>query len=221
MHVMLMRKAWIWVFLLSLAACQQPSLIPTLTPTVSLPTDTPTPAVPTLTPTPTIYVVQPGDTLSVIAAKLGIPMEELQKANNIADPNMIQVGQRLTIPGPTPMPTETVPPTVTPTPDIPPQLEIVDVIGRGAPNTETVILVNRGRPVYLQNWSLRDAQGNAFVFPNLYLGEGAELRVHTGKGENTPQHLYWNRDTPVWEETGDTAFLADERGVIYASKPLD
>ena len=69
--------------------------------------------------------------------------------------------------------------------------------------------------------TLRDAQGNVYVFPKLYLGTGAEIRVHTGRGENTPLHLYWNRDTAVWQEAGDTAVVADERGVIYASKPLE
>jgi LysM repeat protein len=152
-------------------------------------------------------------------------VEWIIEANNIQDPNVIQVGQKLIIPRPTPVskatPTETVPPTATPTPNVPPQLEIVSVSGRGAPEAEVVVITNRGRSVSLKGWTLRDAQGNAFVFPDLYLGTGAEVRVHTGKGENTPLHLYWNRETAVWQENGDTAILADDRGVVYASKPLD
>ena len=57
----------------------------------------------------------------------------LNMANGIQDPNVIKVNQRLVIPGPTPVATATVPPTLTPTPNIPPKLEIVDVLGRGAP----------------------------------------------------------------------------------------
>ena len=180
-----------------------------------------TPVPPTPSPTPVIYVVQPGDSLSGIAFQYDVSIEALVEANGIADTNVIRVGQKLIIPGPTPIPTATLPPTVTPTPHIPPELEIIDVIGRGALATETVIIANRGRGFTIEGWTLRDAQGNVYVFPKLYLGTGAEIRVHTGRGENTPLHLYWNRDTAVWQEAGDTAVVADERGVIYASKPLD
>jgi LysM repeat protein len=178
-----------------------------------------TPA-PVPTWTPIVYVIQPGDSLSGIAYRFDVPIEELAKANGIEDPNVIAAGQRLIIPGPTQEPTATVPPTATPTPEVPPQLEIVDVIGRGAPGVETVIIANRGRAVSLTGWSLRDAQGNAYVFPNLYLAPGAEVRVHTGAGEDTPLHLYWNRETAVWEGK-DMAVLADPDGVMYAAKPLD
>jgi murein DD-endopeptidase MepM/ murein hydrolase activator NlpD len=167
------------------------------------------------------YVIQPGDSLSVIAGQFGLTVEELAEANGISDPNVIKVGQVLVIPGPTPVPTATVLPTATPTLDVPPQLEIVDVIGRGAPSAETVIIFNRGHSLSLYQWTLRDAQGNAFVFPDLYLASGAEVRIHTGVGEDTPQHLYWNREAAVWEEAGDMVVLADERGVMHAAKPLE
>ena len=219
---------------LALSACiPKETGLPTLTPTPSraaVPSRTPTPSppavptptapIPAPTPTPVIYVVQDGDSLSGIAVQFGIPLEELAKANEISDPNVIAAGQRLIIPGPTPPPTATVMPTQTPTVDVPPQLEIVDVIGRGAPNAETVIIANRGRPLSLHLWTLRDAQGNAYVFPRVYLAQGTELRVHTGVGDDTPLHLYWGREAPVWAEAGDTAILADERGVMYATKPL-
>ncbi|MBN1639605.1 MAG: LysM peptidoglycan-binding domain-containing protein [Anaerolineae bacterium] len=220
---------------LALSACiPKETGLPTLTPTPSratIPTRTstpsppvvPTPTEPAPTPssTPIVYVVRSGDSLSGIAFQFDIPIEDLAKANQIEDPNLIREGQRLVIPGPTPLPTATVLPTETPTVDIPPQIEIVDVIGRGAPSTETVIIANRGRPLSLYLWTLRDAQGNAFVFPNIYLAQGTELRVHTGVGEDTPLHLYWNRDEAVWDEAGDTAILADEQAVLYASKSLE
>ena len=210
--------------ILALAACRRQTVPPTLAPT---PTQAPHPtatamlALPTPSPTPVIHVVQPGDSLSAIAFAYDVSVEALVQANNIEDTNVIRVGQKLIIPGPTAIPTATLPPTMTPTPHIPPELEIVDVIGRGAAEAETVIIANQGRSFTIKGWTLRDAQGNVYVFPDLYLGTGAEIRVHTGWGENTPLHLYWNRDTAVWQEAGDTAVIADERGVIYASKSLD
>lgn len=45
-----------------------------------------------------VYVVQPGDLLGVIAANLGVSLEALQAANDITDPNLIQVGDELIIP---------------------------------------------------------------------------------------------------------------------------
>ena len=44
-----------------------------------------------------IYQVQQGDTLEAIAKKSGVSMEQLTRWNNIQDPNMIQVGSKLTI----------------------------------------------------------------------------------------------------------------------------
>jgi LysM repeat protein len=220
-------RYWILGLVALITACiPKETGLPTLTATLVRSTPTPTvaqtqPALPSPTATPVTYVVQPGDSLSGIAARFGVPMDELAKANGIQDPNVIKVNQRLVIPGPTPVATATVPPTATPTPAIPPQLEIVDVIGRGAPSAETVIVVNKGHGLTLHHWTLRDAQNNAFLFPDLYLAPDAEVRIHTGMGNSTPQHLYWNRDTAVWEEPGDTVILADERGVIHATKPLD
>ena len=73
---------------------------PTAVPTPSasnLPTPTPTPS---LVPTPTIreYVVQAGDTLTAIAQQYGVTVTALAEFNQITDPNVISVGQRLQIP---------------------------------------------------------------------------------------------------------------------------
>ncbi len=44
------------------------------------------------------YTVQAGDTLGKIAAEFGVTVQDLQKANNISDPDLISVGQELIIP---------------------------------------------------------------------------------------------------------------------------
>jgi len=74
---------------------------PTATPTI-VPTATPAPSpVPTAVPTPVpqqTYTVVAGDTLALIAQRFGTTVEALLAANDIDDPNTINVGQVLVIP---------------------------------------------------------------------------------------------------------------------------
>ncbi|MEA3328051.1 MAG: peptidoglycan DD-metalloendopeptidase family protein [Chloroflexota bacterium] len=45
------------------------------------------------------YIVQQGDTLSSITLRFGISLDELLSANDISDPNSVNIGRRLIIPG--------------------------------------------------------------------------------------------------------------------------
>lgn len=49
------------------------------------------------------YVVQPGDTLGEIAIRYSVPLETIIEANNISNPNILEIGQVLTIPAPQPI----------------------------------------------------------------------------------------------------------------------
>ena len=44
-----------------------------------------------------VYTVVGGDVLSGIAIRFGVTVSEIQQWNNIANPNLIQIGQKLTI----------------------------------------------------------------------------------------------------------------------------
>lgn len=46
-----------------------------------------------------VYVVQEGDTLGTIALRFGVTVDEIISVNPIADPNALNIGQRLNIPG--------------------------------------------------------------------------------------------------------------------------
>jgi murein DD-endopeptidase MepM/ murein hydrolase activator NlpD len=72
-----------------------------------------TPGGPILTPTPDAphslpsvrteveqYTVQPGDTLGQIAGRYGVSVEQIVQANTLANANLLEVGQALTIPAP-------------------------------------------------------------------------------------------------------------------------
>lgn len=91
---------------------QQVTLLITPVPT---PTAT-SPAQPTAAPV--TYTIKAGDTLSGIADLFGVTVDDIVRANNMADPNALQVGQVLTIParGSLPTPTGTATPLITPSP---------------------------------------------------------------------------------------------------------
>lgn len=85
--------------------------VPTATPTPPpVPTDTatpsasPTPTVPpTSTPAPlppavTVHIVRPGETLLGLAAAYDASVEAIRSANDLSDPNLIFVDQRLIVP---------------------------------------------------------------------------------------------------------------------------
>jgi len=74
--------------------------LPPVSPTVAPPpAPTPTPAKPAGTVPGQHYVVQEGDTLNAIAEKFGVPIEEIVKANNLTNPDVLSIGQELIIPG--------------------------------------------------------------------------------------------------------------------------
>ena len=54
------------------------------------------------TPEAPVYVVQAGDTLFSIAQRFGTTVESIVAANDIVDPSLISVGQKLIIPTPQP-----------------------------------------------------------------------------------------------------------------------
>jgi LysM repeat protein len=88
------------------------------------PAPTPAPTQPPATGTPPppsggVYVVQPGDTLSRIAARFGVTIQAIMSANGITNPNLIFVGQRLTIPGASSTPVPTQPPATSTPPATP------------------------------------------------------------------------------------------------------
>jgi putative chitinase len=70
-------------------------------PAPSTPAPAPAPSTPAPAPAPTggSYTVRPGDTLSGIAARHGSTVDAIARANGISNPDFIQVGQHLTIPG--------------------------------------------------------------------------------------------------------------------------
>jgi len=75
----------------------------------------------------TTYTVESGDTLFAIARRFDVTPQSLIDANNIDDPNLLFVGQQLTIPISAP-PASTPAPSVTPTSNITPTLSVTPTL---------------------------------------------------------------------------------------------
>ena len=78
-----------------------------MTPVIQIrPNYTPTPdsphPIPGLRKDPEQYTVQPGDTLMQIANRYGVTVEQIVEANQLANPDLLEVGQLLEIPAPPP-----------------------------------------------------------------------------------------------------------------------
>ncbi len=90
------------------SASPSPTATPVPTPTpapVPTPAPAPTPAptpTPTATPAPSpiVHVVARGETLSSIAELYGVTVQAIEDANEIDNPSLIIVGQKLVIPAP-------------------------------------------------------------------------------------------------------------------------
>ncbi|GHH22125.1 lamin tail domain-containing protein [Streptomyces rubradiris] len=85
-------------------------------------------------------------------------------------------------------------------------------------NGEWVQLKNTsGQAVSLKGWVLKDASNHKYVFPNIKIGAGKYLKIHTGSGTNTASDRYQGRRAYVWNNDKDTATLTKAGGAKVAS----
>lgn len=229
---------------------ETPTATPTLPPGVAVQT---TQSAVTPTPPPTVHVVQAGDTISGLALLYDVPGEDIIAANNLQNPNFLQVGMELIIPVGglsqatatfTPAPTAT----DTPIPFEPPsadmtataaaeagatatslptplpstgelQIEISEILAAGEVEQEQVTITNGGdRLADMQGWTLSDANGNVYTFPNFRLWAGGNVLVHTRIGQDgtPPANFYWGKLEAVWSR-GEVATLKDQNGETLAT----
>lgn len=67
---------------------------------------------------------------------------------------------------------------------------------------------NTTRPLSLKGYRIRDAASHVYFFPPTFvLKARSTVLVHTGKGRNSANHLYWDSGNYIWNNTGDTARL--------------
>jgi hypothetical protein len=84
---------------------------------------------------------------------------------------------------------------------------------------EYVLIRNTGSAaVNLKGWRLQD--GNAhhvYLFPDVSLAPGAELKLWTKSGLDDGANLYWAQRGAVWNNEGDTGTLSDPTGAVVSS----
>lgn len=81
-------------------------------------------------------------------------------------------------------------------------------------NDEYVTMMNLGSDLEIGGWTLSDEADHRYVFPDFTWATGVELRLHTGFGTDGDGVFYWNSNSPIWNNTGDTLRLDDESGVM-------
>lgn len=107
-------------------------------------------------------------------------------------------------------------------PAIPPVRDLLvsisEVIGTGDINSEAVyIKSNADTAVQLENWTLEDADGNVYKFPNIQIiRKGIIIPLYSRSGHNTPFELYWGLSEAAWQ-SGETVVLKDPDGNIQAT----
>jgi endonuclease YncB( thermonuclease family) len=88
-------------------------------------------------------------------------------------------------------------------------------------NGEFVRLLNAGdTEVNLSGFTLRDAGPNVYAFGDVILGSQQSITIYTGCGQDKQNELYWCAELPVWNNSGDTAFLNDAAGLYVDHREI-
>jgi len=217
--------------------------LPTLDPSLLPPNigviETPTP-VPTDESGCPVYIIKQGDILGRVAPTFGVTVDDIMRANKLTerDVTRLQVGQKIIIPVAgcgLPAPTETRQPSPTRTPTPTPiatsttapavtdgmRLEVMQILNPGDITAEGVELRNvSGGMVDLSGWTIREAGGKVFTFPDVGLFDGGRVIVFTRAGENTPLALFWGLGEAVWDDAGQSITIVDGEGNVQFNAPL-
>lgn len=80
-------------------------------------------------------------------------------------------------------------------------------------NDETVTIKNVGTStVRLGGFRLSDRSNLTYIFPEISLRGGASITLHSGRGRDSARDLYWGSTNPIWNNSGDGAYLRDTEG---------
>ncbi|MEX1019367.1 MAG: LysM peptidoglycan-binding domain-containing protein [Litorilinea sp.] len=156
------------------------------------------------------YVVQAGDSLSIIAGRYNITIDDIVRANNLANPDSIFSGQRLVIPLQGQRAAEQ---NAEPSAPLGEGVEIAIVENPGEHAGENVLIVNESNLAFsLLGWQLLREGGPTYTFGNVPLFPGSSVRVHTRAGEDSSIDLFWGESSAHWQ-SNSVARLVNTQGV--------
>ena len=83
-------------------------------------------------------------------------------------------------------------------------------------NREVVRVTNNSARVRrLTGWTLREkGSGHVYRFSRTRLRPGQSVTVHTGRGDDSGRHRYWDLYHYVWDNTGGDAVLRNRAGRV-------
>lgn len=156
------------------------------------------------------YVVQVGDSLSLIANRYNITIDDIVRANNLANPDSIFSGQRLVIPL---QGRQAAAQSNEPAAPLGEGVEIALVENPGEHASEGVLIVNESNLAFsLLGWQLVRDGGPTYTFGNVPLFPGSSVRLHTRSGEDSSIDLYWGESGAQWN-SNSVARLVNAQGV--------
>lgn len=88
---------------------------------------------------------------------------------------------------------------------------------------EYVVFENGGETgLDLSGWTVADAVGHTYTVPDgTTLDTGDRLTLHTGTGRDGSSDLYWNAESPIWNNDGDTVTVSDRSGTLVLHETYD
>lgn len=169
----------------------------------------------------TSALLQIGQTLIIPNEGCALTAELLQATEAAAETPSLTPSPSGTPPTATFTPSLSPTPSHTPTSTLPAtaanaQVEILRVISPGVITSEGVEIRNNGAVIDLNGWTLEDADGNTFTFPEQRLFQGGSLTVFSRVGDDTAIALFWDRDTAALA-SGDILTLTDRNGRVQST----
>lgn len=80
-------------------------------------------------------------------------------------------------------------------------------------NQEIIRIENTGDgAVRLRGWTIHTAEHLVFYFPaGFRLDAGRAVSIHSGEGDDSPKHLYWNQAISAWDDDAGAGTLFSRR----------
>jgi endonuclease YncB( thermonuclease family) len=85
-------------------------------------------------------------------------------------------------------------------------------------NDEYVTFKNKCNVSFnMTSWKIKDEANHTYTFPTFTFNPLTSFTLYTGSGTDTSDKLYWNSDSPIWNNDHDTLYLYDDTNKLILS----